>query len=396
MKKNVMSGPAASAHEIQWVDSTRASRSRVKYRELRRLGRMGDGQESGSTFSAALLLFGDQILSVGERTLAFNRRSGAVVWVKEGGWPRAALVGERVAYPCGTPVLQSGQEENEQLLFRNSVREWGRVRRGHAILVSQYPTNRHEGINATVLVVRRAIVSDVDTPDPEGYGDAGYVFKDAYVSAAIFDSGDVVLVARDGRFVILDAAGQKKMVVRKQGQLGFRSYDLSVGAEHMALLEAPESWTDSDLDDAEPRPLAELSPDPVPPIPPPPPQWTTGLRVLNLEGRELQRASVPIAVVEPPIDGGEGRFWLAGYGLALVERGQVVFAQRSEHLFLGTAFASGELALSAYNQVQILSKSGAVLQAFRVPKGEHLTSAPTIDDDGSVWVTTNRGIYVAR
>lgn len=95
------------------------------------------------------------------------------------------------------------------------------------------------------------------------------------------------------------------------------------------------------------------------------------------------------------LEGGSGRIYLLGNGFAAIENGHVLWAKRSPALMLGTAFAGGELAIVTGAELRIVGRDGVTRQSFRTD-GERIATPPAIAPDGSVWVATDKALYVAR
>jgi len=121
----------------------------------------------------------------------------------------------------------------------------------------------------------------------------------------------------------------------------------------------------------------------------------TTVHALDASGAERWTAVVPFGVQQPPIDGA-GRVVVIGGGIASIEAGKIVWSQASPVTMLGTAFADGALALSVGAELRIVDREGTILQALQTIGGESLTTPPCILADGTVWVATEKALYVAR
>lgn len=124
--------------------------------------------------------------------------------------------------------------------------------------------------------------------------------------------------------------------------------------------------------------------------------WSTVVHRLDREGREVWRAKVPFEVLEPPIDGGAGRVYVAGNGIAALRDGKVLWGWAQAMPAYATAFEDGALAVASGGELRILSPEGAVLQFFRAREGERFSTPPAIGEDGSVWAATDHALYRAH
>jgi hypothetical protein len=119
------------------------------------------------------------------------------------------------------------------------------------------------------------------------------------------------------------------------------------------------------------------------------------LHALDAAGREAWSAEVPFQIMQPPIDCA-GRICLAGFGLASVEQGRVVWSRYVGEVVYATAFDDGSLAVGWGHDLRMLSRDGAERQRLSVADDERITTPPAIAGDGSIWVATAEAVYVAR
>jgi hypothetical protein len=106
--------------------------------------------------------------------------------------------------------------------------------------------------------------------------------------------------------------------------------------------------------------------------------------------------TVSFEVLQPPVDGGRGRVYLLGTGVAGIDDGVVTWTQAPAPLTLGAAFAGGELALATGRELRLVDRDGSVRQSFAVAAGETIQTPPAIAPDGSVWLATEAALYAAR
>lgn len=137
----------------------------------------------------------------------------------------------------------------------------------------------------------------------------------------------------------------------------------------------------------------------------------TTVRYLTPHGRELWKVTVPFGLGQPPIDCGNGRICLAGFGLARVHEGRIEWSSKSPPLppqstwpttstgffppppVRATAFQDGTLAVAERDSLRIVAPDGGIKQDFKVGAGELITTPPAIAPDGKVWVATQHALY---
>ncbi len=242
-----------------------------------------------------------------------------------------------------------------------------------------------------------------------------------------------------GRFIVLD--GNTAIPARDENTNGtgrrlvdirvpFSAYEMSIVDRGYALLSVgrelptPSPPSPPQIDPLQMGRRFDDKPQPPPPPPPPkpregrpytefertlvlsarrvdfpreaPPRWTTVLHLLDKSGKQISEAHVPFEVFQPPVDAGKGRVYLLGNGVAAFDHGKTLFVQPSSVPFFATAFQDGSLALAAGQELRILDRDGKILQQFTTREHEPITTPPAIAADGSIWVGTAKGLYLAR
>ncbi len=185
-------------------------------------------------------------------------------------------------------------------------------------------------------------------------------------SGAISADGRVAIAMNDGRFLVLDAdgAGADKSKHLVETKLPFSPYDISIAPPGYALFARSDR--------------------------------TISLHFVDPDGREHWSASVPFTPSEPPIDGGDGRIYVVGNGFAAYENGAALWSSLANVVQYATAYADGTVALVTGAELRIVARDGAVKQTFRTAQGEPISTPPAIADDGSIWIATEKALYVAR
>jgi hypothetical protein len=121
---------------------------------------------------------------------------------------------------------------------------------------------------------------------------------------------------------------------------------------------------------------------------------TSRLDARRPDGSLAWRASVDFLAEQPPVDGGD-RVYLVGKGIAAFDlEGHRLWSSPSTLTLRAAAFADGTLALVRGNELQVVAKDGSIKQSFRA--SEDLTSYPSIAADGSIWLASEKTLYVAR
>jgi hypothetical protein len=124
----------------------------------------------------------------------------------------------------------------------------------------------------------------------------------------------------------------------------------------------------------------------------------SGSRVhcVDIGGHEQWSTVVPFVVRQPPIDGSGGRVYLAGDGLAAIENGTVIWSQSATDTIRATAFSNGMLAVTQGNTFRIVSRGGMGALTHPSHFDEPITTPPAITHDGTVWMASEKSLYVAR
>jgi len=121
------------------------------------------------------------------------------------------------------------------------------------------------------------------------------------------------------------------------------------------------------------------------------------LHCLNFDGTERWSLRLPFASgEEPPVDAGDGRVVVTGAGLASIENGHVLWSAPGKNPVFATAFQEGTLAVATGPELRIVDRDGSVRQSLRTSEGDMITTPPAIAHDGTVWVATQKALYVAR
>jgi hypothetical protein len=124
-----------------------------------------------------------------------------------------------------------------------------------------------------------------------------------------------------------------------------------------------------------------------------------GARVhcLDTDGAERWSSALPFAYGdEPPLDLGNGKVAMTGMGVATFQEGKVLWSAPSSSPVRATAFEDGTLAVASGSELRIVDRDGAIRQVLRTSQGETISTPPAIAHDGSVWVATEKALYVAR
>jgi len=208
---------------------------------------------------------------------------------------------------------------------------------------------------------------------------------------AISANGDFVVATRDRQLLVFplpaNRQGPSELSASVRKPLPFTPYDIALIGGKVTLIQALGSDAANAFSEQEELAVTDAANHA---------RWTTSLHWLELSGTETAHVAVPFPVLQPPVDLDQGRVLLVGLGFAAVEGNRVVFTHRSERRCLATASAGGTFALACGAELQIVTRDGAIRETFKVRDGESITTPPAIGEDGSVWLATQRALYVAR
>jgi hypothetical protein len=120
------------------------------------------------------------------------------------------------------------------------------------------------------------------------------------------------------------------------------------------------------------------------------------IHFLDGRGTETWSARLSFLPEQPAIDAANGRIVLAGAGLGAVEKGHVLWSEASHTAIHATAFQDGTLAVTTGPELRIVDRDGSIRQSLRTSEDDVITTPPAIAHDGTVWVATQKALYVAR
>jgi hypothetical protein len=120
------------------------------------------------------------------------------------------------------------------------------------------------------------------------------------------------------------------------------------------------------------------------------------VHLLDRHGIEQWQAVVPFAVDTPPIDAGQGRVFLVGAGFAAAEAGKTLWAHPSKNHVFATSLSDGSVLVAAGPELHLTKRDGTIVQSLHVPEGDDIKAPPAVAADGSVWLATAKGLYVAH
>ncbi len=194
---------------------------------------------------------------------------------------------------------------------------------------------------------------------------------------AIDAAGQAVVVLPSGRFLVLlpEADGKGNAVLATDARADAGATDASIVPPFAMLL-----YGGGAAGALAARRSAGLS--------------ASRLDAVRVDGTRAWTLTVPFLATQPPIDGNDV-IYLVGGGLAAVGMdGHLLWSSLSSVPIRAQAFGDGSLAVVRGNELQIVAHDGAITRSFRAP--DELTTYPAIASDGSVWVATEKALYVAR
>ena len=179
----------------------------------------------------------------------------------------------------------------------------------------------------------------------------------------------MVVAMTDQRFLVyerkLRGTDKRHPIPTAQTKLGFVPYDISIVEDGAAILSGI---------DAGPR----------------------ALYLVDLQGHEQWKANIDFAVEAPPIDGGDGRVYVVGKGIAAFEDGKTLWSQPSSASVHATSLSDGSLLVTVSAELRVVARDGTIKQTLKVPEGDALVAPPAVTADGTVWLATAKALYVAR
>ncbi len=222
----------------------------------------------------------------------------------------------------------------------------------------------------------------------------GFVI-DGLGTGAVLPDGRVAVASRTGKLSFLSAWGDHatgSAIPIFEVETGLPIYALSFTEAGLVALFAEgsvkEAWTLG--------------------LPPPgrsvPGTWTTGVACFNADGAEMWRASVPFGATEPAVDASGGRVIIAGRGVVALEEGKVVWSFDADRAAMATAFGDGSLAIVLGPELRLVDRDGDSIARLMSPPeppatdgpGPPFVTPPAVAADGSIWVATERRLFVAR
>jgi|GEM_PF-5334643 len=120
----------------------------------------------------------------------------------------------------------------------------------------------------------------------------------------------------------------------------------------------------------------------------------TRVRWIEPTGSVRWETMVPFEAHQPAIDGGGGRVYIAGEGLAAIDNGRLTWST-SAHRLRATATTDG-LAVAAGTELQFVAPDGSLVRRFVTPIAAALLTPPAIDPHGHAWVASSDQLWVTR
>ena len=401
----IMTSSRAPLYVTPWVDGTRSSRSAASARSLGALARVADFASVPGSLAASHLGKVEHVLAAPDGEHVVVRGSDGV-WIFE---RTGKLVGSirgttsaGLTFATRTDVFHGlvgydwiGAQGPLSLYVPSGVA--GRVWATHVMddqifFVNQEPIQgNHDARQAErVDVVGNHLVAG---------GPAKKIIGGDILQATL----GMAAIARDGRIVVLTTTGDLRVYAPRAdaswhlaqestAHVRVAAYDVSVVGDSIAVVE-PDGVPA--VDEGAALGPYQAATDVFLRFPEMTAKWSTVLHVLGMNGAEQRHVSVPFEVLQPPIDGGDGRIYLAGTGFAAVQDGHVEWSQPRGARLLATAFSGGEVAMVTGGALRVVDRSGNVRQSFSVPN-ETFATPPAIAEDGSVWVASQGGLFAAR
>lgn len=400
----------ATAYATPWVDGTRASHAPVPRRPLTSFVKIAAFDAPGDPLAERPLGAVENVIAApdGEHVVV---RGMSAAWIFDTGGKHtgAITIPGAAGYTFATKTGLfhqtreydwAGKEGNREvwMVEAKPARAWAVHLDGTlASVVNESPVTGNHGSRRRErldVVVGHVVTGALTTAQVIGVDKIEAV----YGMGAIARSGEIAVMttAKELRVYAPRAAVAKYELTKLHGShVAFEPYDLSIVDQTICALEAIGREA---VDEDEWKGPYQIGTDVA--------YrwdaiaggggWETRLHLVSLAGKDEGTVTVPFEVLEPPVDGGGGRIYLAGTGFAAVQDGKVLWSQKKQPRTLVTSFEGGEVALVVGGTFRIVDRDGNVHETFTVGPGESIASAPAIGPDGSVWMATQKGLYVAR
>ncbi len=396
---------SGNAYVTPWVDGTRASRTHVARRTLGPLARIvAFDALTGPLAARPLGRIEHLLVAPDDRHLVL--RGADAAWIFDlsgkhvGSVPRSTSAG--LTFATRTGVFHALDEYDftgtrAALSVFVPLGRAGRVWATHVTADSIFVVNQEamEGNHGDRTPQQLELVANHLVPgSPAKKLLGGDVMKDAWGLGAITRNSEIVALSTSGELRVYAPEADAQSFLKKlhTAKVGFAPYDVSIIDSTIALLEAEGVPAVDDLHWRGPyQPdldlflrFGEMTA-----------RWKTKLHLVSLQGTDTAQITVPFEVLQPPVEGGGGRIYLAGTGFAAIQDGKVQWSQAPTARTLVTAFDGGEVALTIGRELRLVDRDGNIRQSFTTP-AEAIVTPPAIGGDGSVWFATDKGIYAAR
>lgn len=120
----------------------------------------------------------------------------------------------------------------------------------------------------------------------------------------------------------------------------------------------------------------------------------TRVRWIDADGSARWEVEVPFDAKQPAIDGGGGRVYIAGDGLAAIDRGRLTWSNAGS-LVRATA-TTDLLAVASGTELQLVAPDGSLVHRLVTPIAAALLTPPAIDPRGHAWVASSDQLWVTR
>ena len=231
---------------------------------------------------------------------------------------------------------------------------------------------------------------------------AGGLFADAFFQWAVertargFGTVGLVAAALEARQLVARLPGGTLVRPSETGPLSAGPAVIVDGTAVIALPDDTLIRTDGSTTTtlADPLPVAELSvcDDAIVTVD----ADRRHLRVLEQDGTPRWSCALPFPVRQPALDGGDGRIYAAGLGLAAIEHGEVKWHVPSDRPLFATSLGTDGIVVAGGGRLDHLDRDGLPATTLEIPDRSRCCAAPAVSEGGAIHLATTTGIFILR
>ena len=120
------------------------------------------------------------------------------------------------------------------------------------------------------------------------------------------------------------------------------------------------------------------------------------VRVHDRDGALRWSCALPFPVHQPPLDGGDGRIYAAGDGVAAIADGEVTWHFPADRRLFATSLGLEGVVVAGGRRLDHLDRNGLPATTLEIPDGSRCCAPPAINSTGEIHLGTTTGIFVLR